>query len=80
MGKRTKKSKNLREKISHWAKISHKGAKFLLLLFFWSTFPSDFKSVKLVLTRILYAWVDPKNLALLACKNYKISHKMRLVE
>ena len=40
----------------------------------------DFKSVKLVLSRIGRAWIDSTNLALIACKNYKISHKLRSVE
>ena len=47
----------------------------LLLLF-----PSNFLSTMLSSTQILHAWIDSTNLALIACKNYKISHKMRSVE
>ena len=52
----------------------------LLLLFFCSLFPSDFISAKQGLTRILYAWVHSTSLALIVCKNYKISHKILSVE
>ena len=80
MGKGVKKQKvkkKRREKFSHWqkfrtsAKILHRDAKNLLQLIFCSSSASDFKSLNLVLTRILYAWVDPTNLTLIACKNYK---------
>ena len=50
-------------------------AKNLLKLIFCSSSASDFKSVKLILTRILRGWINSTNLALIACKNYKISHK-----
>ena len=57
-------------KFSHsGAKFSHSGAKILhpttvllSLLFFCSIFPYfDFKSVKLVLTRMLRFWIDSTN-------------------
>ena len=41
---------------------------------FCSSSAPDFKSVKLVLARIHRAWIDSTNLALKACKNYKINH------
>ena len=85
MAKREKKKyqkvKIWREKfLHHGAKFSYRDAKNLLQLIFCSSSAFDFKFVKLVLTRILYAWVDPTTLTLIACKNYKISHKMRSVE
>ena len=62
------------------AKFLHRDAKNLVQLIFCSSSAPDFKSVKLVLARIRRAWIDSTNLALKACKNYKISHKMRSVE
>ena len=53
---------------------------FALMFLSCSSSASDFKSVKLVLTRIRRAWIDSTNLALIAFKNYKINHKMRSVE
>ena len=78
-GKNDKKGKNFEGEIfaqgceifAHGCEIFAHGCEiFASVLFFWSTFPFDFKSVKLFLTRILYAWVDSTNLALIACKNY----------
>ena len=69
---------------SHQCEIFAQGCEKLrsahLLFFFCSSFALDFKSVKLVLARIRCAWIDSTNSALKACKNYKISHKMRSVE
>ena len=48
--------------------------------FFCSSFLLVFLSTMLSSTRILCAWIDSTSLALITCKNYKISHKMRLVE
>ena len=62
--------------VNQGAKFSHRDAKNLLQLIFCSSFAPDFKSVKLVLTQILCGWIDSTNLALIACKNYKFSHKM----
>ena len=62
------------------AKISHRDAKNFVLFFFCSSYAPDFKFVKLALARIHRAWIDSTNLALKACKNYKISHKMRSEE
>ena len=84
MGKRGKKVQKVKqlegENFTLGEHFSH-GCKILAyVFFFWSTFPSNLKYVKLVLTQIVYAWVDQTNLALIACKNYKISHKMRSIE
>ena len=75
-GKKKPKSQNMEGENFALAKISHQGAKILyrdaknlLQLIFCSSSAYDFESVKLVLTQILYAWVDPTNLILIACKN-----------
>ena len=84
-----KKSTKGRENISHdinfapvrnFAQGCEKPRYVLLLVFFYSSYALDFKSVKLVLARIHRAWIDSTNLALKAFKNYKISHKMRSEE
>ena len=51
----------------------------LFFLCFCSFFPSD-SDLMLSSTQILHDLIDSTNLALIACKNYKISHKMRSVE
>ena len=65
--------------VRNFAQGCEKPRSVLLLLFCSSSAP-DFNSIKLVLARIHRAWIDSTNLALKACKNYKISHKMRSEE
>ena len=71
-----KKKKKNRLQFSHPAKIFQASISLPFLLFF----SSDFRSAMLSSTRILRALIDSTNLALIASKKYKISHKMRSVE
>ena len=73
--KKNQKSKNAGENFA-LGEIFAQGCEIASVLFFFSSFPYDFRSAKLGSTQILHAWAHSKNLALIACKNYKISHKM----
>ena len=87
-GKRRKQNQNVNKRertfrttsnfapVRNFAQGCKKPRYVLLLVLFYSSSALDFKSVKLVLARIHRAWIDSTNLALKACKNYKISHKM----